>query len=173
MLQVSLVTWRYFASGGSYQEVCGELNSVVQDRPVQSPPFISSLLLGAFRYPTDGDFRSNPTSYFIYDVCPRLLFGSERIERSNATFSNKTLSLSHQSLPFTFSCVSWFLWLSRKWKAQRKSQNQRYILCSRRPTASSRQSAASQHRVFDVICNALSVKQRIFPYSHLKTNTSD
>ena len=43
--------------------VCVELIGVVQDRPVQSPPFISkgNLLRKAFRYPTDIDFRSNPT----------------------------------------------------------------------------------------------------------------
>ena len=29
------------ASGGSFQDVCGELIVVVQDRPVQIPPFTS------------------------------------------------------------------------------------------------------------------------------------
>ena len=49
LLQVSLVTRRYFASNASFRDVCGELIGMVQDRPVQSPLFISNLLLGAFR----------------------------------------------------------------------------------------------------------------------------
>ena len=36
---------KVFASDGSFQDVCGELIGVVLDRPVQSPPFISNLLL--------------------------------------------------------------------------------------------------------------------------------
>ena len=37
------------ASRGSFQDVCGELTRVVQDRPAQSPPFIANQLGGAFR----------------------------------------------------------------------------------------------------------------------------
>ena len=37
---------------------------MVQNRPVQSRPFISNLSWGAFRYPTDIDFRSNHTPKF-------------------------------------------------------------------------------------------------------------
>ena len=31
---------KVLASGGSFQAICGQLIGVVQDRPVQSPPFI-------------------------------------------------------------------------------------------------------------------------------------
>ena len=57
---------KVLASGGSFQAICGQLIGVVQDRPVQSPPFVSeaNLLWKAFRYPTDIDFRSNQTEYF-------------------------------------------------------------------------------------------------------------
>ena len=34
---------KVFASGGSLQDMYGELIGVVQDRPVQSPSFISNL----------------------------------------------------------------------------------------------------------------------------------
>ena len=93
--------------------VCVELIGVVQDRPVQSPPFISkgNLLRKAFRYPTDIDFRSNPTPQTlifavilphtsIYGVCHCLIFGSEDIARSNATSSDKTLTLFSANLAF-------------------------------------------------------------------------
>ena len=33
----------------SFQDMCGELIGVVQDRPVQSPPFVCNRLWGAFR----------------------------------------------------------------------------------------------------------------------------
>ena len=39
---------RVFASGGSFQDVCGELIGVGENRPVQRPP-LSYLLWGAFR----------------------------------------------------------------------------------------------------------------------------
>ena len=52
------------ASCNSFQDVCGKLIGVVQNRPVQSPSSISNLLWGAFRYPTDIDFRSNHAPYF-------------------------------------------------------------------------------------------------------------
>ena len=35
-------------SGGSFQDVCGELIGVVQDHPVQSPLFIPNHRLGVF-----------------------------------------------------------------------------------------------------------------------------
>ena len=35
------------AGGGSFQDVCGELTRVVQDRLVHSPPFIFNFLWGA------------------------------------------------------------------------------------------------------------------------------
>ena len=48
LLQV-LVARRYFANSGSFRDVCGELIGVVQDRPVQGPPFISNRLWGTSR----------------------------------------------------------------------------------------------------------------------------
>ena len=38
LLHVSLVYTKVFASGGSFQDVCGELIGVGQNRPVQKPP---------------------------------------------------------------------------------------------------------------------------------------
>ena len=40
---------KIFASVGSFQDVCGDLIGVGQDRPVQNPPFIPNLLWTAFR----------------------------------------------------------------------------------------------------------------------------
>ena len=54
---------KVLASGGSFQDACGKLIGVVRDRPIQSPPFLSNLLWGAFRYTIDIDFRSNPSLY--------------------------------------------------------------------------------------------------------------
>ena len=82
---------KVLASGGSFQDVCGELIEVVQDRPVQNPKLISNLLWGAFRYPTYTDFRISDTR--LYGVCPCLIVGSEHIARSHATSSNKPLTL--------------------------------------------------------------------------------
>ena len=47
------VTWRYFTSSGSFQDVRGKLIVVVQDHPVQSPPsvFISNLYVECFGFP--------------------------------------------------------------------------------------------------------------------------
>ena len=42
-----LITRGYFASNGSFKDVCGELIGIVQDCPVQGPPFIDKLLWGA------------------------------------------------------------------------------------------------------------------------------
>ena len=89
---------------------------------------------------------------------------SENIARLNATSENKQQQqnlCSQQSLLFASSYVSGFPWLSKKLKLRRKRSNQQQQQCSKRPTASRRQSASSQHRVFDAICNALWVKQRI------------
>ena len=57
---------KVLASGGSFQAMYGELVGVIQDRPVQNPPFISkaNLLWKEFHYPTDIDFRNNHTPYF-------------------------------------------------------------------------------------------------------------
>ena len=52
---------RVFASSCRFQDVCGEVIELVQDRP----PFISNLLWGAFRYPTDIDFHSDSTTAFV------------------------------------------------------------------------------------------------------------
>ena len=57
---------KLLAESGGFQDVRGELIEVFQDRPAQSPPFISkaSLLWKAFGYPTYIDYRSNHIPYF-------------------------------------------------------------------------------------------------------------
>ena len=39
---------KVFASGDSFQDVCGELTGVIQGHPVHSPPFIPHLQWRAF-----------------------------------------------------------------------------------------------------------------------------
>ena len=120
VLQV-LVTRRHLASGGSFQDVCGELIGVVQTEP----PVYLEFSVGNVIYPTDIDFQNNPTCTSLYGVCHCLIVGSEHIARSNATFSNKTLiPCSQQNLLSASPYVSAFLWLSKTWKSQRKSRYQ-------------------------------------------------
>ena len=89
-----------FASGGSFQDVCGELIGIGQNRPVQRPPF-SNLLWGAFR-----------VSLIIQEM-------------KIADKKSKLAKLAVQQTTY-----------------------------GKQPT----KSAANQHRVHEVICNALLVK---------------
>ena len=72
-------------ASGSFQDVGGELIGVVQDRPVQSPLFIAraNLLWKAF------------------------VVGSEYIARSNATSSDKTLTLFSANFAFRILLCVW------------------------------------------------------------------
>ena len=93
---------------------------------------------------------------------------SPQARKSHYHFTLQCLSLPDcwqwtRCLPFASSYVSEFLQLSKKLKSRRKSQNQQKCLCSRWLTASSQQNVANQHQVFNVIYNALWVKQQIFP----------
>ena len=148
----------------TFQDVCGELIGVVQDRSVQSPPYISDLLCGAFLYPADIDFRSNPNPglHFAASITVWLLtVNTSHVQRPFFKhYSYFVLSKVCRSHPFT--CLD-FHDYSKNENQQRKNLNQQKFQCSRRPTASSRQSVTNQHRVCDVICNTLWVKQRIFP----------
>ena len=102
------VLWKYFASSDSFQRVCGKLIWVVQDRPVQSPPFISKLLWGAFHCLRDIDFHCILPQTSLYRICHCLIVGSEQITRSNDTSSNKTLIFSPKFAFCIFLCV----WIS-------------------------------------------------------------
>ena len=140
---------------------------MVQDRPVQSSPFISkaNFLRTAFRYPTYIDFRCNHTPQTLifaviiprtslYGVCHCLIVGSEYIARSNAT-SNKTLNLFSAKFAFCIIlCVLISMIIEQMEITEKKSKLTNSAM-QRRPTASIRQSTAYQHRVFDVICSAL------------------
>ena len=77
-------------------------------------------------------------------------------------FLNKTLTLC--SAKFVFRI------LLRVWISMIIQEKYRGFQCSRRPTARSRQSAANQNRVFDVISKCIVGKTTDF--SDLKTNTS-
>ena len=95
------------ASGGSFQDVCGELIGMGQNRPVQRPPLsLSNLLWGAFR-----------VSLIVQEM----------------KIAEKKLESTKPSVHQTTS--------------------------DEQPT----KSAGNQHRVHEVICNALLVKQWIFP----------
>ena len=92
--------------------------------------------------------------------------------RSNATSSNRTFftlskvplkELTLLSAKFRILLCVWISIVIQNWKSQRKGPNQRKFQSSRRPTASSRQSAANQHRVFDVICKCIVGKRTDFP----------
>ena len=127
LVQVSCT--KVFSSGGSFQDVCGELLGVVQDHPVQSPPFTSraKLLWIAFRYPADIDFRSNHIPYTsLYGICRCLIVGSEYIARSNATYSNKTLTLFSAKLAFRIlSCVWIFMFMQDMKTAEKQSKKKK------------------------------------------------
>ena len=75
----------------------------------------------------------------------------------------KLLLCSQQILLFAFCSVSGLSCFYRKWKLQRKNQSQQNFQCSRWPMDSSQQSTTNQHCVLGIICNALWVKQWIFP----------
>ena len=128
---------------------------MVHGRPVQSPMFLSNLLWGAFRYPTDIDSRSSTTLYLPhtspYGACHCLTVGGEFFASSNATSSNKTLTLFSAKFAFCSLLCVWISITIQEMKIAEKNRNQRKFQCKRRPTASSRQSAVNQHRVFDVV----------------------
>ena len=131
-------------SGWLRTALFGTLHSVVPYRP---------------RYPKNIDFPSNHTPCFTLRPVslPDYWQWTHRTFKCHFFWQNSFCS--QQSLPFASSHVSE---LSKKWKSRRKSQNQRKFQRSRRSTASSGQSAANQHRVFDVIYNALWVKKKIY-----------
>ena len=89
--------------------------------------------------------------------------GSEHIGRSNVISCNKI------NLLRILLCV-WISMIIEDLKIVEKSQNQQKCQCSRRPTASSRQSTANQHGVFDVSCKCIVGKRTVFP--GLKPTTS-
>ena len=112
-----LVARSYFSIGGGYQNMCGELIGMVQDRPVRSPPFIFIFLLGAFCHPT----------LTLAVILPRSSLWLLAVKTSHIQmplFLTKLLLCSQRSLPFTSSFVSGSPWLSKKWKSRRKIQNQ-------------------------------------------------
>ena len=98
-----------FASGGSFQDVCGELIGVDQDHPVQSPPFIWLTFCGKrFATPQTLIFAVIVPHTSLYGVHHCLIVGSEYIACSNATSSNKTLTIFSAKFAFSSSCVSGF-----------------------------------------------------------------
>ena len=141
-----------------------ELIGVVQGRLFHSPTFISNLLWGAFRYPTGIDVCCY-TSFFTMFVTAWVL-KMNQIAHSKATFSKNLLSffgLLKVCLSRPFMCLDFFFFfLIQEIKIAEKKIK---FTCpfKLQTTADSQQSAANQPRVFDVICNALWVKQRIFP----------
>ena len=84
---------KVFASGGSFQDVCGELIGVGQDRPSQRPSLISNLLWGAFLHPTDIDFRSNltPLRHFAAVVTAWLLAVNTSVVQMPLPLTKRTL----------------------------------------------------------------------------------
>ena len=108
---------KVFASGGSFQDVCGELIGVGQNRPVQRLPFSLIFFWGAFRM-----------SLIIKDM----------------KIAEKKSKLTKHSIQQTTD--------------------------SEQPT----KSAANQHRVHGVICNAIQciVGERM-DFLDQKTKTSD
>ena len=111
--------------------------------------FISNLLSGAFPFTADIGFRSNPTTYphFTTFVTAWMLAVNTSVVQMPFPLT-KLLLYSQQSLPFSSAYVSEFPRLFKKWKSWTKSRNQPKFQCSRRPTASSRQSATNQRRIF-------------------------
>ena len=99
----------------------------------------------------------------LYGVCHCLTVGSEHIAHSNATSSvTKTLTLFSAEFAFHISWYVWFPQLSKTRKSRRTCQNQRkFNTADNRLLAADK--APSRHHVFDVVCNALWVKQQIFP----------
>ena len=97
------------------------------------------------------------TSFYV--ICHCLIDGSEYIARSNATSSHKTLPLFSANFAFRILLCVWFAIFIHRGGEKKRSQNQQNFQCSRRPTASSQQSATNQHGLCDVICNALWLKQ--------------
>ena len=71
----------------SKMTVCVELIGLVKGRLVQSPPFISNLLWGAFHYPSGTDPAAFFTAFGTAWVLAR-----NKTTRSNDTFSNKNLT---------------------------------------------------------------------------------
>ena len=105
LLQV-LVTRRYFAGGGSFQDVCGELIGVVQDRPLRS---ISSLLWGAFRCLIDINYRSNSTPYLLritaFLTAWLLAVGTSLVRRAPILSENSSFVLSKVCLSHSLMCL--------------------------------------------------------------------
>ena len=102
---------------------------------------------GAFRYPIDIDFRSNPSLYL--STLRRVSMPdsrSEHVARWNATSSNKTPTLFSARFAFPIHLCVWISMIIQEMKSWRKSQNQQKCQCSRRPTASRRRSAAEFRR---------------------------
>ena len=94
---------KVFASGGSFQDVCGELIGVDQDHPVQSPSFIWLTFCGKrFATPQTLIFAVIVPHTSLYGVHHCLIVGSEYIACSNATSSNKTLTLPSANFAFRF-----------------------------------------------------------------------
>ena len=120
-------------------------------------------------YPTGIDFRSNRTPYrhFTAFVIAWLLAVNTSVAQMPLSLTKR---YSQQNLPFASCYVSEFPLSSKKWYRGKKSNEQK-SRCSRRPTSSSRQSAANQHRVFDVISKCIVGKRPDDP--DLKPNTND
>ena len=82
---------------------------------------------------------------------------------SKANLLTKFLLSSQQTFAVCILLCVWISMLIQEMKIAKgkKSKSTKKFQSNRRTTASSRQSAANQHRVCDVICNALWVKQWI------------
>ena len=106
----------------------------------------------------------------LYGVCRRLIVGSVHVTRSDATSSNKTLTLFSANFAFHILLCVWISMFIQEKKncREKKNQNQQKFQCSRRPTASSRQSTANQHQVCNIICICILGETMDFP--DLKTS---
>ena len=149
----------------------GESIGVVQDRSVHSPSFISraNLPWKALRY---------LRYWFSQYSYPILCFAAFTLAVNTSQVQmplllTQFLLYSQQALPFASSYVSGFhvytINRTRRIKKKKKSRSTKYPM---HQTARSRQIAADQHRVGDVICNALLVKQWIFPMENQKQTIS-
>ena len=140
---------------------------VARDRPVQIP-FISNvnLLWKEFCYPQTLTFALIIPHSSPYDVCHCLIVGSAYIARSNATSSNATLSLLSGNFAFRILLCVWIsMFIQEKTIAAKQNKiNKNWM--QQRPTANSRQSAASQRQVSDVISKCIMGKTIDFQSSY-------
>ena len=84
---------KVFASGGSFQDVCGELIGVVQGHSVQNTPFISNLLCKCLATLQALPFAELLPHTSLCGCCHGLIVGTEHIARLNATSYKRTLTL--------------------------------------------------------------------------------